>query len=185
MPQRRPRRPLLHVAGFPPRSRATAHAARHARPHAAAVLPPGPVGADQAHLLLRAGAVPDGGRHALSHRRPAARGASRRRCCRSSARSLVPVQMWAGRRRLPAWPAVGADQRARSRAPRLRNRPSGRHAPSSSRPRTGACARCSTCGPLLPCVRRRPRCCTRRPTPTRARSSSTAGRHRAWSLARR
>jgi rod shape-determining protein MreC len=48
-------------------------------------------------------------------------------------------------------------------------------APSSWPPRTSACARCSTCARADGALAAwRPRCCTRRPTRIRARSSSTA-----------
>ena len=95
---------------------------------------------------------------------------------------LVPVEAWRRRRRLPAWAcssALAAEEAAR-RAARaaVRARAARRAAAAGERPPARAArAAAGADGALAG----RPRCCTRPPTRTRARSSSTAAptqRHR-------
>jgi len=166
------------------RGRLAACRLRHAGPHgatafrqgrwtaAAAVLLPGPSALIAAGVLLGAGAVPDGRRRALRVAQPVR--ALRMACCR--ARWPLPVQLLAARQRLPARPEPGPGRRERAAAARAG--PAGRRAlqRSSSWPRENA--RLRAAAGAAPALQRaqpsRPRCCTTRPTPTRARSSSTA-----------
>ena len=100
------------------------HAARHPRSHAAAVLPPGAFGADEAVLLLGAGAVPDGGRRALSHHAADARDGRRRCSIRCSGRCSCRSRRWPAARDYLGGLADRPKRRGSGAARRWRSSPS-------------------------------------------------------------
>ena len=87
---------------------------------------------------------------------------------------MVPVTTWerAGEYLGGLQGALGREQAARGELVRQAERAT-RVEQLAQRERA-ACATCSNCAPRLPCARWLPRCSTRQPIRTRARSSSTA-----------
>ena len=147
------------------------------RSHPAALLPPGPVGADQADPLLGAGAVPDGGRHALHGHAAAARGGRHRAvlpaagCCWCRCRlGQRGSDYLAG----PANAALANEARGATRELATQAERALRVEQLHDRKRAPARPARPAPGPRA-CARRRRRCCTTRATRTRARSCIDRG----------